>query len=524
MWLRRLYRDGIKPYWNNVESTQTVKIACDGITSWDKSTCGDVNLTGGVLKGWLDESNYTHLMFSGHGYPQGWGMEDYWRDYTISHAAAQTSLTAFIYTDACQTAAFDEDGLNGDSTITCDVGTKDEYTYYSEPCLGEAFIRNPDGGALVHMGCSRYGWGNADYLEEDPNTTEDEDLYHFYIACTASNYSDGGPSTVYAYKFYKRLYEGGAVASNRTVGEAFAMSKADMIAECGNYDCERWIQFGLNYLGDPAIALYPRSGSAPSIGTLDLANNGDNDKAIDVANGGTYNVTLSGRTLYKDGGWNTLCLPFDLTDVDATPETLADGGTDGKTLTGTPLEGAEIRTLADAGLTDGNLTLNFTAPLAEIEAGVPYIVKWSKPDGYDANPGDFDITNPEFVGVTVKDEAYEIGFTGGVFVGTYSYTTFDDADPNILFVGAGNKLTYPKVGAKIGACRAYFDFNTSYYAKVRSMEVNYEKGGTTSIEGRQLKVKNENGVWRTLDGRQLSGRPTTKGVYLHGDRKVFINQ
>ena len=28
--------------------------------------------------------------------------------------------------------------------------------------------------------------------------------------------------------------------------------------------------------------------------------------------GKTVNVTLSGRTLYKDDGWNTLCLPFKL--------------------------------------------------------------------------------------------------------------------------------------------------------------------------------------------------------------------
>ena len=31
------------------------------------------------------------------------------------------------------------------------------------------------------------------------------------------------------------------------------------------------------------------------------------------------NVTLSGRTLYKDGDWNTLCLPFDIDDFSGTP-------------------------------------------------------------------------------------------------------------------------------------------------------------------------------------------------------------
>ena len=255
MWLRRLYRDGIAPYWNNIEqaSSRTINLACDAITSWDTSKCGDKALSSSNLKSWLN-NGYTHLMFSGHGYPQGWGMETS-SDYNTTQAASQTNLTAFVYTDACLTGAFDEDGYKSRG-ITVDVGTQDQYTYDSEPCLGEAFIRNANGGSLVHMGCARYGWGEPDYLESDP---DDTDVDGYYTKCTASNTSNGGPSTVYAYKFYKRLYEAAAVAENRTIGEAFAMSKADMISQCSKDGCERWIQYGLNYLGDPAITLYPRS-------------------------------------------------------------------------------------------------------------------------------------------------------------------------------------------------------------------------------------------------------------------------
>ena len=255
MWLRRLYRDGIKPYWDNAENAtgRTVNLACDAITSWDSSKSGDKALTAANLKTWLN-NGYTHLMFSGHGYPQGWGMESGY-EYSTSQASSQSNLVAFVYTDACLTGAFDQDGLSGSGTITVDVDTQDEYTYTSEPCLGEAFIRNANGGSLVHMGCARYGWGTPDYLDSDPETVEDD----YYTQCTASNYSDGGPSTVYAYKFYKRLYESDAISENRTLGKAFAMSKADMISQCSTYNCERWIQFGLNFLGDPAIALYPRS-------------------------------------------------------------------------------------------------------------------------------------------------------------------------------------------------------------------------------------------------------------------------
>ena len=269
MWLRRLYRDGIKKYWDNAEQAtgRTINLACDYITSWDGSTCGDKPLNATNMKKWLN-NGYTHMMFSGHGYPQGWGLES--GEYSTDEAASQTNLTAFVYTDACLTGAFDQTDEYGN--ISYDI-----YTDPSEPCLGEAFIRNPKGGSLVHMGCARYGWG-----------TPDEGA--------ASNNSDGGPSTVYAYKFYERLYEQDAVAENRTVGEAFAMSKVDMISQCNSYGCERWIQFGLNYLGDPAIALYPRS-TDPMISVTPKSVDFGNRNTLDQA----YNKTLSVKGLNLEG-------------------------------------------------------------------------------------------------------------------------------------------------------------------------------------------------------------------------------
>ena len=306
MWLRRLYRDGIKPYWDNKEdaSGRTINLACDAITSWDTSKCGDMVLSANNLKTWLN-NGYTHMMFSGHGYPQGWGMESS-GEYSSTQAAAQTALTAFIYTDACMTAAFDEDGFKTYG-ITVDQGTSFEYTYTSEPCLGEAFIRNANGGALVHMGCSRFGWGEPDYQNGD-NLTEDSEGY--FNKCTASNTSDGGPSTQYAYQFYKRLYETDAVSSNRTIGQAFAMSKADMIAQCGTEDCYRWIQFGLNYLGDPAIALYPRSVS-PLDPTV-LAYYHD----VDGKMGAELKTAMSGIIYNRDElSWNNIWSAYSSTDV-----------------------------------------------------------------------------------------------------------------------------------------------------------------------------------------------------------------
>lgn len=208
-WLRRLYRDGIRTYW-----PATVGIMCDTITSWDTTFCGSYLQSSANTSSKFNQ-NWTHLMFSGHGAPQEWGLES--GSFNSTAASSQTGLTAFVYTDACLTGAFDKNSI-----------TLDGYGYTTEPCLAEGFLRNvrPLGGALAYMGCARYGWGSP------------------------GSY-DGGPSTVYAYKFYKRMYE----TTNRTLGVAFAMHKADMASLCGTDDSERWIQFGLNLLGDPALKM-----------------------------------------------------------------------------------------------------------------------------------------------------------------------------------------------------------------------------------------------------------------------------
>ena len=94
--------------------------------------------------------------------------------------------------------------------------------------------------------------------------------------------------------------------------------------------------------------------------SLTLAENADNSEAISNKKGQTMTVTLSGRVLYKDGAWNTLCLPFDMDDFDFTP-----------------LKGAIIKELdvTTSSLADGTLTLNFTDATV-IEAGKPYIIRW----------------------------------------------------------------------------------------------------------------------------------------------------
>lgn len=96
---------------------------------------------------------------------------------------------------------------------------------------------------------------------------------------------------------------------------------------------------------------------------LTLNDASSNSKAISDAAGGTYNATLSGRTIYRDGDWNTLCLPFDMNS---------------DKIASSPLAGAIIKELNTGGSSldgEGKLTLKFT-DAADITAGKPYIVKW----------------------------------------------------------------------------------------------------------------------------------------------------
>lgn len=77
-------------------------------------------------------------------------------------------------------------------------------------------------------------------------------------------------------------------------------------------------------------------------GLVALNNIADNTEILSTWNGKTVPVALSGRTLYKNGMWNTLCLPFGV-----------------PSLTGTPLEGAtimEMNTTKKNGLDTGTGT------------------------------------------------------------------------------------------------------------------------------------------------------------------------
>ena len=133
-----------------------------------------------------------------------------------------------------------------------------------------------------------------------------------------------------------------------------------------------------------------------------------------------------------------------------------------------------------------------------------------------------DIVSPTFKGVTITAPTpLPVTFTDGSFKGTYQSITFTDKNPSILFLGAGNTLYYPESGAKIGAQRAYFDLGT---AQARQFVLNFDGEGTQNGIGHTeiTEITERAGAWYTLDGVRLDGKPTKKGLYIYGGKKVVV--
>ena len=294
----------------------------------------------------------------------------------------------------------------------------------------------------------------------------------------------------------------GSAQGTRAIGTATAPANfGDLVQDYGMLQV-----YGNGILYDGTYYVAPA--------TVSLADNADNSTTISGANGYFADVTLQGRTLYKDGKWNTLCLPFDVT------------------LAGSALNGATARPLTAASISGTTLNLTFGDAVTTLVAGIPYIIKWTKADGYDQASEDArDIKNPVFNGVTIDktDNSYDNGVSGEErvrFLGTYKSTTFDAEDKSILFLGDANTLYYPLSGASLGAQRAYFKIGKDGGSarQITDFDIDFgDSSETTGILNSKISILNSSdAAWYTLDGRKLEGQPTKKGLYLHGGRKVVI--
>ncbi|MBO4810647.1 MAG: hypothetical protein J5552_03670 [Prevotella sp.] len=247
-----------------------------------------------------------------------------------------------------------------------------------------------------------------------------------------------------------------------------------------------------------------------------LADNFDNSTIINDNNGKTIVVAcLQDRTLYKNGDWNTLCLPFPLT------------------ISGSVLDGdnVDVRTLSSSSFNSatGELTLNFTdkGAVTELIAGKPYIIRWSKSNPSDPNLTDLE--NPMFTNVTISDATANVSTDYADFIGTTSPVVYDagTAHKDVLFLGSGSTLYYPdgSEASTINACRAYFQLKNGLTMgnPLSRFVLNFGEGDATGITTiAYTDFTDKAGAWYDMSGRRLSIKPTRSGIYVNGGRKVVV--
>ena len=356
------------------------------------------------------------------------------------------------------------------------------------------------------------------YKEDIPEGTKyvcikytSEDMYYLFIDCIEIN----RPQT----------------ATNWTaIGDIFSPS-----ITLNDLDSDTQYEFTLRGLKDSRhgvtdlIAIQAFTTQA----ALQLANNDAElvKKNIDILEENWHKmaeVQLTDRTLLKDGFWNTLCLPFSLTAEQIAASSLA---------------GATIKAFNNSAdgtslSADGTLTMKFNT-VTDIEAGVPYLIRWNKADGYDqADKNTRDIKDPVFTGVTITctepisivsdDEKVS-------FVGQYSpfeivnsgATGNNQGNKNeILLMSSGNKIGYSKNartidnGKALKCFRSHFKVATENGQQARNFVLDFDEGyETTGILVVEEDIKQQEENWYTIDGRKLDKMPTKKGLFISNGKK-----
>jgi len=379
----------------------------------------------------------------------------------------------------------------GDKSITIPMGVQSFKVYddggagerYSDNCNSTLTLTAPEGYALRLSGQAsiQKSFWETDYLSVYDGSTKDDNKLLINKMCNV--YDGGTPFTI---------------PTVNSTGQSMTIYF---------YSDDFTTYSGLNL----TVSVIPH---------VALADNADNSSLIATAatSGETLDATLVGRTLTKDGYWNTLCLPFSLTATQ---------------IAASPLAGATIKTMDNSNtgtsLSDaGALTLKFNTVDA-IEAGKPYIVKWE-------TTGD-NIVNPTFSNVTISSttptpvENYDQKVT---FVGQYSPFSIVANDAvlgdnqghksEIIMMATQNNLGYSQTPRQLKCfrCHFYVPANDGELS-ARSIVVDFGDGETTEIgtinNNRETIANNQ---WYTLDGRKLTGKPTTKGVYIHNGRKEVV--
>ena len=204
-----------------------------------------------------------------------------------------------------------------------------------------------------------------------------------------------------------------------------------------------WRVRSVNASGGQSASSAPRKtvlvgGTAPSIHETGETIEADLQNLINVA---VPSITIT-RTLYKDGDFNTLCLPFDLS---------------ASALATSPIAGCELYEFVGAKVL-GSSRLDIEMRKTDnLVAGVPYLLKW-------ANTGEkltelifYNVTITKSKGDTIVGVEDEERTALVRFIGNLDQQHLGIYNKNYLFLGANNTLYWPNTDNNMYGFRAYFD-------------------------------------------------------------------
>lgn len=245
-------------------------------------------------------------------------------------------------------------------------------------------------------------------------------------------------------------------------------------------------------LSSPITAFTPRD-------AIYLQDDEDNSTTLAENKNQTDAVVLEGRTFYLDGRWNTLCVPFNISEDE---------------IEGSPLENMIIMKMHDAVMEGSTLKVTFWQ-VNSIQAGKAYIFQYKYWDG--------NIHSPYFPSVTISSTAptkYTDVNDMMNFVGTYSPYALTANDQTQLYL-KNDQLWYPSAAINVNAFRGFFELKAPLTA--REFVLNFEDGTTAIINPDVIDSQQptDSSIY-TLDGRKLTKRPSQKGVYLMNGKKVVI--
>ena len=220
--------------------------------------------------------------------------------------------------------------------------------------------------------------------------------------------------------------------------------------------------------------------------------------ATKFATASTQDYALMIRSLYKDGYFNTICLPFDVNSIAASP-----------------LAGAEIYTFDGGRVVDtgsGNELQLQLSPLSgdQLKKGVPYMLRWTSGDN-------LSFLKFDNIAWGTGSDAGQTGDAKVTFHGFYPVTQIEELNHYNLFLGADDVLYWPKSdGTSMRGFRAYWLVDHSqpslapiYRGMPASLNIRQKTGVTTGIENDELKTKSdkilrEGRVVLLINGEQYS--------------------